>query len=304
MSHVKNSNTPLFIGGFVVFVIICIGAYIISQQKSCKSDEEMIEGKCVIKCQDGKVLVAGICTTPAPVVAVPPGDQPGLPGVNTNSGGCLPGQEIYNGICVLKCSSNFVRNPVNGLCQSPQMVGTDTVLCAVGQELVGTTCVAKCQDGYTRVGTVCQTNTVAASGNKCTTGLIDIDGICMYKQYVIHTENEEAKDVLKKVVDLDTIKYAGDVVRVDFEVSHKNQGWGNDCSRLGLSIIATNGGKYVYNVRMENTKDYMTKTGTTIFNPPLQVVPGHKIGAVLESEGKNCAVYMKDVKMTIYIKPK
>ena len=111
--------------------------------------------------------------------------------------------------------------------------------------------------------------------------------------------------MLKKVVDLDTIKYAGDIVRVDFEVSHKGQGWGNVCSRMGLAIMATTGGKYVYNVRMaDQTGSYITKTGTTIFDPPLQVVPGNKISAALESEGKNCAVYIKDIKMTIYIKPK
>ena len=59
----KGSNTPLIFGGFlIVAFIIGIGLYMYSLQ--CKDGEEMIEGKCLIKCTDGQTRVGVVCTTP------------------------------------------------------------------------------------------------------------------------------------------------------------------------------------------------------------------------------------------------
>ena len=110
--------------GFLIFAIIAtISGIVYMYYFQCKDVEEMIEGKCLVKCKDGKVRVANICTRV-----------------------CKDGEELVGDKCLVKCTDGKTR--VGDIC---------TLVCKNGDELVGDKCLVKCTDGKTRVGVVCTT---------------------------------------------------------------------------------------------------------------------------------------------------
>ena len=77
----------------------------------CKSDEDLVSGKCLVKCDDGKVrgLFDNVCKTP----------------VDFNGVECKSDEELYLGKCLVKCADNKVRGILNTECKTP--VGTDGI---------------------------------------------------------------------------------------------------------------------------------------------------------------------------------
>jgi hypothetical protein len=86
--HHGSNKKKLLIGGIVVviIIIICVILYILSD--SCKSDEEMIDGKCVIKCATDQSRVAGVCT----------GTKDNT--VDISGHKCQPGMSLHESHCV------------------------------------------------------------------------------------------------------------------------------------------------------------------------------------------------------------
>ena len=131
----KGSNIPLIIGGFVtVAIIIGIGLYMYSLQ--CKDGEEMIEGKCLIKCTDGQTRVGVVCTTSTGSEVVV----------------CKDGEEMIEGKCLVKCPDGIIRTGV--FCVDPNY---KRLVCSEGEEIIGNTCLVKCPNGSSRgVDGVCR----------------------------------------------------------------------------------------------------------------------------------------------------
>jgi hypothetical protein len=110
----------------------------------CKDGEEMIEGKCLIKCTDGQTRVGVVCTTPTGSTVVV----------------CKDGEEMIEGKCLVKCTDGKTR--VGVVCTTP--TGSTVVVCKDGEEMIEGKCLIKCTDGKVRVGNVCTTNSLNTSG--------------------------------------------------------------------------------------------------------------------------------------------
>ena len=126
----KGSIIPLILGGLLVFAIIIGIGYMYSLQ--CNDGEEMIEGKCLVKCADGQTRVADICTTPTSSTLLI----------------CKDDEEKVGDKCLIKCTDGQTR--VGVVCK---------LVCKDGEEMIGDKCLVKCEDGKVRVAGVCRTPT-------------------------------------------------------------------------------------------------------------------------------------------------
>jgi hypothetical protein len=96
----------------------------------CKPTEELIDGKCKVKCKKDQTRnkATGRCKKP----------------VNTTK--CKPTEELINGKCKVKCKKDQTRNKATGRCKKM----TDTAKCKPTEELINGKCKVKCKEDQTR----------------------------------------------------------------------------------------------------------------------------------------------------------
>ena len=131
----KGSNIPLIIAVLVVIVGI-----VLILQPACKSGEELVGNKCLIKCDDGKTRIGEICTTQ-----------------------CKSGEELVGNKCLIKCDDGKTR--VGEICTTT----AQRIPCKGNEDRVGDKCLAQCDNGKTRVGEICTTTAlmrIPCTGNE------------------------------------------------------------------------------------------------------------------------------------------
>ena len=137
----KGSIIPLILGGLLIFAIIIGIGYMYYFQ--CKEGEEMIEGKCLVKCTDGQTRVGVVCTTPTSSTLLI----------------CKDDEDKVGDKCLVKCTDGKTR--VGVVCK---------LVCKDGEDPVDGKCLVKCEDGKVRVAGVCRTPTGSTPTGSTPTG--------------------------------------------------------------------------------------------------------------------------------------
>ena len=157
----KGSIIPLILGGLLILAIIIGIGYM--YYFPCKDGEEMIEGKCLVKCTDGQTRVGVVCTTPTSSTLII----------------CKEDEEKVGDKCLVKCVDGQTR--VGVVCK---------LVCKSDEDPVGGKCLVKCEDGKVRVAGVCPKPTGSMSTGSTSTGSKPyvcadtddlVEGICLIK---------------------------------------------------------------------------------------------------------------------------
>ena len=174
----KGSNIPLIIAVLVVIVGI-----VLMLQPACKSGEELVGNKCLIKCDDGKTRVGEICTTTAQRIPCKGNeDRVGDKCLAQCDNGktrvgeictttalmripCTGNEDRVGDECLAQCPAGISRNIFTRLCDVPR--GRDGVECKSNEELYLFNCVEKCGDNKKRgLNGLCETQK-GINGIKC-----------------------------------------------------------------------------------------------------------------------------------------
>ena len=137
----KGSIIPLILGCLLIFAIIIGIGYM--YYFPCKDGEEMIDGKCLVKCTDGKTRVGVVCTTPTSSTLLI----------------CKDDEEKVGDKCLIKCTDGQTR--VGVVCK---------LVCKSDEDPVDGKCLVKCEDGKVRVAGVCRTPTGSTPTGSTSTG--------------------------------------------------------------------------------------------------------------------------------------
>jgi hypothetical protein len=145
---------------------------------------------------------------------------------------------------------------------------------------------------------------MSSSGTQCAIGMVRFGEACIFKQSILSPAERHTKQA-KTIFPVEKVSNTGKLIRVDFELSFHDQNWGGLCSRVGLTIYSPDKtmGKYIFNENMAHSSSYITRSGTTIFDPPFNLVTGWDIGVLLDTPYPGCEGWVKDIKMTLYIQP-
>jgi hypothetical protein len=298
---------------------------------TCKTGEELVDGECLVKCLDGQTRVAKICTNPiipinsaiitasvpTPITAsVPTPITASVPTPITASVPTLITASVPTPITA-SVPTSVTTTSRAGFCY-PDPNNPSYYLLKTKNESgwkSGQSC-------WATDGTITGWNQKPCYGGdeeRCNSTIGD-DGNVIFpyisifgangnlispyirKQYISSpTEHHTIK--AKTVFPLATVKYTGKLIRADYELSFHDQNWGGLCSRVGLNIqsIDRTIGKYIYQENMVHSSSYITKSGTTIFDPPFDLVTGWDIGVLLDTPYPGCEGWVKDIKITLYI---
>jgi hypothetical protein len=278
----QNSGNSIKIGvavvvGLLVLAVILYFAFLKPASPAiitCATGEDLVEGKCLIKCSDGQTRVAKICTNPS---------TPASPAIIT----CATGEDLVEGKCLIKCLDGQTR--VGNICG-----------CLTGTELIDGKCLIKCQGGQTLVGNRCE-HTITDSGTQCATGMVRFGDVCIFKQYI--SSNAEINiNRMNTVFPLDTVKYTGKLISASIHLTfHKQPNTGG--MAFVLTIQSTDK-KIVKHIFQQNIapSQLLTFVNGGIIVPPFDLVTGWEIGILLLGTPGSIG-RARNIKMTLYIQP-